>query len=836
MSRNGEGVRARSIDDERALPVLRDGDAEEAALLWGSARPRRDGSARWAQPPTSTSATCLPRSEAAASSAASGGTTRRRGPPRCGVHLKGAMAALAFSLTLSALVVPAHGLEVLYDWDFRGGDFAETVYDGVSGAAAHLRGTPIVEDAAGVGFSAGSHAALQLRDALGGELTIELVATWKTFGDTTQDLSTLFECGVPIADGAQCSELLTIAATRTGGKLLHDVGTVRFGVCAANAVANVSSSDVQPARLHHIIATVSATTVDLYMNGNHTGTATFLQAMDPVVRRACFIGKRVTGDSSGINHFNGEVSSLKIYAGAMTEEQVERAYATAIPVLIFSWDFAGASALVNTVRDSVSDKYAQLVAVSVGSRTATGVVFSPSSSARLNFGAAAVSGPMTVEIVVKWNSLTTASTLFSCGNGANDIISLSTLGSTNPGGLLWSVALGTKVHELSLTSNGMEESQWYHIVTTVAAETRAVYVNGERRVTAGGKNEPVFVARSDGYISGDGTLNAEVSTLKIYSGAMADEDVVAAYEAIFPFLEFYWDFRASSGLTISDSVGGKDANVYGIAKSDLTATGIILDGTTRTGYIGTSLDLVKIGGAMTIEIIAKWTSTGTAGTGGALFECIKNGEDITLGNLISTGTLEWSVSRSSAKVTVSSTLDTIQVGVRYHIVVTVAGNLMVSYVNGVQAGQVGGGSSATTLVPILGQRTCLIGRSLDPMGSGLEIYFNGEVSSLKIYAGAMTEEQVKGVYATAGVCLEFDWDFGGSSSSAATISISDSVSEVLAIVTGGERAVTGATFTGEHDSYATLEIATIFGGSVTIEIVFKLKELDCGINCDIDPW
>ena len=429
-------------------------------------------------------------------------------------------------------------------------------------------------------------------------------------------------------------------------------------------------------------------------------------------------------------------------------------------------------------------------------------------------------GPMTVEVVVKWNSLSTPAVLFSCGDGPNDILSLTAVEDTvgthdvKPTLLQWTVTRETSATVL-VNSAAMQESLWYHILVTVADTTVRFYVNGELWNSDDFQQEPAVTTRSTCYLGG--SLDAEVSALKIYSGAMEGDAVAAAYGALFPLLEFDWDFKGSQIQVVTDSVGGKEAMLKFGTKSDMTATGIKLDG--WYSFIAVDLDTVDLGGAMTIEMTAKWAQLGAA----ALFECEHQllSDSVTLGT--TTGALVWTVERDSVSESAVSSSVTIQVGVRYHIVVTVVGNEMVSYVNGVVADPHKVDVS-TTLMPNIAKRTCLIGKSLDLAGN--VNFFSGEVSSLKIYSGAMTAAQVQATYATAGLVLEFDWDFceSGRVSSSDSVTVYDTASGATALLQTG-RTATGATFTGLPTSYAKLTIDTIIGGPITIEFVFKVSAL-----------
>ena len=106
-------------------------------------------------------------------------------------------------------------------------------------------------------------------------------------------------------------------------------------------------------------------------------------------------------------------------------------------------------------------------------------------------------------------------------------------------------------------------------------------------------------------------------------------------------------------------------------------------------------------------------------------------------------------------------------GQRYHIVATVSGTTMTTYINSVaEAKKVDGWEPRT-----MRRSTCTIGApgAAPPRGQTPHGYFSGVVSSLAIYRGAMTQAQVTAAYAAAFPILEFAWDFRGVSSQASTL-------------------------------------------------------------------
>ena len=97
-----------------------------------------------------------------------------------------------------------------------------------------------------------------------------------------------------------------------------------------------------------------------------------------------------------------------------------------------------------------------------------------------------------------------------------------------------------------------------------------LYVNGVLS-DSGSPYLPNIVAVTSCFLGWDpeqGYFSGEVSSLKIYSGAMTQAQVTEAYKALFPILEHFWDFAGETGgSTYTDSVKGIAATM----KSDAEA-------------------------------------------------------------------------------------------------------------------------------------------------------------------------------------------------------------------------------------------------------------------------
>ena len=167
---------------------------------------------------------------------------------------------------------------------------------------------------------------------------------------------------------------------------------------------------------YHIVTTVSGTTMRSYINGVLQGETTNGWEPNTIARSNCYVGKPNWPAES---NFNGEVASLKIYSGAMTQAEVARKCSAAAgvacaPALNFDWDFKNAA--TNTIVDSVGGIGATFTNGVAGDRTATGIALDGTDDHLvLAFGSTQLGGPMTIEVVGKWIAFKSYSPLFDCG-------------------------------------------------------------------------------------------------------------------------------------------------------------------------------------------------------------------------------------------------------------------------------------------------------------------------------------------------------------------------------------------------------------------------------------
>ena len=377
-------------------------------------------------------------------------------------------------------------------------------------------------------------------------------------------------------------------------------------------------------------------------------------------------------------------------------------------------------------------------------RTATGVVLNGVDDyTELHLGGAIFGGAITIEAVVKWYAFKNNAPFLDCGNGVSDNMIAFNKGTTEQLG--FSVRRGTSSKGLlSSSTSDLEVGVRFHIVAVVSGPENRLFINGIYKGQISNGHEPNSIARSDCFLgkssdASTGFLSGEVSSIKIYSGNMDHERVLEVYRASFPILEHHWDFVNAKKDTIVDSVGGINATLMNGATR--TAAGVVMSGDPGPAGQHVALDLgaVFIGGPITIEGVITWFKFNFHSR---LFEC-GNGQEhdnIIVYNDYGSGTLRFSVRRGSEDQSALSESDyDLVAGEKYHIVTTVFGSTMLVYINGVKKGN----RTEHGWEPKSMKRSqCFIGKSSWSGGA----YLAGEVSFLKIYSGAMDQEQVSEAY------------------------------------------------------------------------------------------
>jgi len=329
---------------------------------------------------------------------------------------------------------------------------------------------------------------------------------------------------------------------------------------------------------YHVLASVSTSELTIYVNGLLTGvieigSGSRVPPPFTTTRTKFFIGKTNKNKLANDKFFDGELSLLTIYSRSFDAGEAAALYGAHFLINEYAWDFVAPPAINGGVT-KVSDSVASVDAtIDNGfTKTATGVVLTAGFGFPMNPNGHEIvlalqnkmlGGPMTVEMVVKWNSFNWKSKIFTCNNGRRDHNIY--LANKNRNGQLHMEVKGTYQYQVPppgpspacvgekgnnqpcepkqtdfVAEDGtLETGERIHIVATLSATHAMVYVNGNivygKVATALTKTfEPAYAERSTCSI-GKGEFQAnyfsgEVSSLKLYSGAMAHADVKAKYD------------------------------------------------------------------------------------------------------------------------------------------------------------------------------------------------------------------------------------------------------------------------------------------------------------------
>ena len=252
---------------------------------------------------------------------------------------------------------------------------------------------------------------------------------------------------------------------------------------------------------------------------------------------------------------------------------------------------------------------------------------------------------------------------------------------------------------------------------------------------------------------------------------------------------FAWDFtQHGTGDRFVDSVGGVVATLRAGPSDDgsqngtmpvRTGAGVQLRGTgywpsdtNAGGYIDLNLSAVAFGGPTTVEVVA--TFTPSFNVFARIFECGNGDTDNNVALILQNAVylhapstiaeVEWSVCRGnnscaaqepyspehSINPTDGRRYPLLFTDVRYHIVATAVNSTLSIYVNS-QLSNTTFDDGAGVEPLVIERKRCYIGRSLNHHGIG-DGYLNGDISSAKLYSGAMTEAEVRQACENAGVC------------------------------------------------------------------------------------
>ncbi|GMH70764.1 hypothetical protein TL16_g05489 [Triparma laevis f. inornata] len=473
----------------------------------------------------------------------------------------------------------------------------------------------------------------------------------------------------------------------------------------------------------HVIVTVSGTNMKVYKNGVEVGTNTAGHEPNVITRTSHIIGASNWGVWHGVELQQTNVTNL--YSPHNTAHHF--------------WDFRGCTTggptcSVDGIRFDGSNDYADIDDWTWG-------------------------GTTSFEVYVKYDSFNKWSSVFDFGSGApSDNVLLANKGTTST--IQWNIYRGSS--QKYLRRSNWVSSTWTHIVLTVKGRILKMYKNGAfvGSYTNGFEPEALIQSQNDdddakapvrsqhwlgrSALSSDGYFDGTIAYVKVWHGVELQQSDVTHLYAPHNSAHHFWDFRGcTTGSPVTDSVAG-DLDARPTSGPTCSADGISLDGSNDH----VNLDDWEWGGTTSFEVYVKYDSFDSWSR---IFD-FGNGEyneNVLLANFGALSTISWEVFRGSpGKNLRTSNLDS---STWTHVVVTVSGNTMKIFKNGVLVGTKTDGHE-----PNVDKRTNhWLGRSNWWNGG----YFDGTIAYVKVWHGVeLQQTNVTNLYSPYNSAHHF-WDF-----------------------------------------------------------------------------
>ena len=154
----------------------------------------------------------------------------------------------------------------------------------------------------------------------GGPMTVEIVAKWSEF----KNHAALLDCG-----SDEYNENIKIKTEAVYGQpvwwVSRGIGLPpNGGNYDAKWVTSPKTDDIKLNRWYHIVGTIAEDTLVLYVNGVELVRNVFGYNVEPTstIRTKCYVGRA----NGGGGFFKGEIASIKMYSGAMSQAEVTTAF------------------------------------------------------------------------------------------------------------------------------------------------------------------------------------------------------------------------------------------------------------------------------------------------------------------------------------------------------------------------------------------------------------------------------------------------------------------------------------------------------------------------------
>jgi hypothetical protein len=623
--------------------------------------------------------------------------------------------------------------------------FSSDGADSVGGATAAAAGGAVFAGGAAVLNGAGAYVDLPIGSTIAqlSSATFETWVQWNGPG-TKQAWARIFDFGT--------GTLANMFLTPDNGAS----GTTRFAISTngTGGETRVDAPAMLPSgRLTHVAVTVdgAAGVATLFVDGVRAGVVggVTLRPSSLATTTNNWLGR---SQYAGDPFYNGSISELRIYDGALSRDAVYRSFVrgpdAGIARLVHRWSFTEDGV------DSVGGATALFHGASVGSGAA--LLDGNGAYVDLPLGptiAGLSSGAF--EAWVTWSSTAGQpwSRIFDFGNGTQQNLFL-TPSAGDTGTPRFAITTSGNGGETRATApSAMAAATSVHIVASVddATRTSSLYVNGAR--VAGpipssllpsqvGFTENNWLGRSQ--YAADPFFKGSIHELRIYDGALGDAAVGASFSsgpgARMPRLVHRWSFAGSA----ADSVGGATGTLAGGAT--ISAGAVSLNG--ADGYVSLPIGSTIARLASTTfetwvtvhDTTTRWTRIFDFGSGPAtnMFLTAANGGGT---NQVTQGSPRFAITAGGVETQVTSA-GGFAADQPTHFAVTIdaASATVVLYMNGRPVKVVSG--VAFTPQSLGATVNNWLGRSqyADP-------YLNGSISEFRIYDAALSRDEVSASFA-----------------------------------------------------------------------------------------
>jgi fibronectin type 3 domain-containing protein len=343
----------------------------------------------------------------------------------------------------------------------------------------------------------------------------------------------------------------------------------------------------------------------------------------------------------------------------------------------------------------------------------------------------------TVTAWVYWNGGGNWQRIFDFGNSQSSYMMLTP---NRGGGMRFTISHGGV--EQQLNTSALPTAQWIHVAVTLNGSTGVLYVNGvPKAINTAFTLHPADFKPTLNYIGksqfNDPLFSGMIDDFRIYNHGL-DADTI---QTIAAFGSPHLKLDETTGTLAADSTGeGWNGTLVNgpTWSTGKTGNAVNLDGAndhvTLPSSVVNGLTTATIAGWVNLDTIGNWQRIFDFGTG--------TNNYLFLTPRYASGTLRFAIRTPSTGEQIINGTAALPTGSWQHVAVVLNGATGTLYVNGVQVGQ----NTAMTLNPSsLGATTAnYLGRSQ----FGSDPYLDGRIDDFRIFARALTADEVAGLAGT----------------------------------------------------------------------------------------